>query len=140
MTRTDDETIVRAAVAAVAQLPSDAVARLGDERTLTLLASASTEAVHRKFRVKPSSELIRGYVNSLKERFPDGADLIKPIVAEAVIRHAFGEEDLLDGMDVEDIRTILFLLPYAVVSELGIDGSELDDFVERVIAAADEPE
>ena len=136
MQQTDEEAVVRAAVAAVAKLPQDAVARLGDERTLTLLASATTEAVHRKYRSVPDSEQIRSYVQGLKDRFPDGADLIKPIVAEAVIRYAFGDEDVLGGIAVDDLRAMLFVLPYAIVSELSIQGEQLDTFVAKVIAEA----
>ena len=80
---------------------------------------------------------ISEFVYVLKERFPDGADLVNPDVADALIRHAFGEEGLLDDMDVEEIRVLLFLLPYAVVSELGIEGGDLDAFVAQVITEAD---
>ncbi|HZE38969.1 MAG TPA: hypothetical protein VE172_09180 [Stackebrandtia sp.] len=59
-------------------------------------------------------------------------------MAEAVIRYAFGEEELLAGVGVEDLRTLLFLLPYAIVSEQNIEGASLDVFVANVIKTADE--
>lgn len=136
MTTTDEELVVRAAVSAVAKLPNDAVQRLGDERAFTLLAAATTQAVRRKFSSAPTSAEIQGYVQELKVRFPDGADMIKPIVAEAMIRSAFGEDDLLAGIGADDLRTLLFLLPYAIISEKNIQGEKLDAFVNEVLAMA----
>lgn len=134
----DEELVVRSALGAVAQLPQDAVKRLGESRTYSLLTAAMTVAVHRRFGELPPTEQVQGYVETLKARFPDGAHVIKPAAAEAVIRYAFGEEDALESVGIQDIRAMLFVLPYAIVTELMIDGDELDVFVTAVLVGARE--
>ena len=98
MTMSDEERIVRSAVTAAAQLPKDAIARVGNGRTLELLGATTTLAILRKYRSKPESRQISEFVEILRSRFPDAAGFIKPIVVEALIRFAFGEQDVLDGV------------------------------------------
>ena len=105
----DDEQVVRAAVTAVARLPKDAVKRIGESRMYTLLT-----------------------------RFPDGGHLIKQDVVEAVVWYAFGDESALDDVNVQEIRAMLFILPYAIVTELLIEGDELETFVGKVLEAAED--
>jgi len=138
MTKSDDEIIVRAAIAAPADLPMEVAARLGDERTFTLLTATSGLAILRKYPTKPDQSQIRDYVETLQARFSDAAHLIKPIVFETLIRFAFGEDDAIDGVDPEGLRTAVFLLPYAIISEQHISGEPLDAFVAEVLKAVDE--
>ena len=134
----DDEQVVRAAVAAVARLPKDAVKRIGESRMYTLLTAAMMVAVHRRFGEVPPTEQIQGYVETLKTRFPDGGHLIKQDVVEAVVWYAFGDESALDDVNVQEIRAMLFILPYAIVTELLIEGDELETFVGKVLEAAED--
>lgn len=138
MTKSDDEIIVRAALAAPADLPMEVAARLGDQRTFTLLTAASAFAIGRKYPTKPDQAQIREFVEGLRSRFPEAAQLIKPIVFEAMIRFAFGENDAIDGVESEGLRTAVFLLPYAIISEQNLSGESLDAFVAEVLEAADE--
>jgi hypothetical protein len=140
MTTSDDEQIVRAALAAPAQLPEEVIARLGDARVTALLAAATTLGFQRKFSTSPDRDRLREFTEVLHARFPDAAHLIKPIVIEAMARFAFGETDLIDGIDPEDLRTGLFVLPYAIISEEQIHGEPLDEFVAEVLAVVDAPE
>jgi hypothetical protein len=138
MTKTDDELIVRAAVSAPADLPMEVVARIGDRRTFALLTATSAFAILRKFRSLPNSAQIREFAETLQFRFPDAAHLIKPIVCEALIRFAFGENEAIDGVDPESLRTAVFLLPYAIVSDENITGEPLDVLIAEVLAAVDD--
>lgn len=135
MTRSNDEIIVRAAVSAPADLPMDVVTQVGDRRTFELLTAASAFAVVRKFADKPDQARIREFVESLQARFPDAAQFIKPIIFEAFIRFAFGEDSAIDGIDSEGLRHAVFLLPYAIITEENIFGEPLDAFVAEVVAA-----
>jgi hypothetical protein len=138
MTKSDEERIVRAAVAAAAQLPKDAVASVGDGRTLELLGATTTLAILRKYRTKPELRQVAEFIEILQSRFPDAAAYIKPIVIEALIRFAFGEENILDGIAADDLRIVLFMLPYAIISEENIHGEPLNEFVAEVLKAVDE--
>ena len=140
MTTSDDERIVRAAVAAPAQLPEEVIARLGDARVTALLGAATALAFQRKFTASPDRERTREFTEVLQARFPDAAHLIKPVVIEALARFAFGETDLIDGIEPEDVRTALFVLPYAIITEEQIQGEPLDQFVQEVITAVDSPD
>jgi hypothetical protein len=136
VTKTDDELIVRAAVSAPADLPMEVVARIGDQRTFTLLTAASALAIVRKYRTLPEPARVREFVEELQFRFPDAARLIKPIVFEAMVRFAFGEDDAIDGLEPESMRTAVFLLPYAIISDENIHGEPLDEFITEVVKAA----
>jgi hypothetical protein len=138
MTKTDDELIVRAAVSAPADLPMDVVTRIGDQRTFALLTAASALAIMRKFRTLPESARVREFVETLQFRFPDAAHLIKPIVFEAMVRFAFGENEAIEGLEPESLRTAVFLLPYAIISDENIHGDPLDAFIADVVKAVDE--
>ena len=137
MTSRDDERIVRAAVAAPAQLPQDAISNLGEERTLTLLSATTAIAIHRKFPEKPDPAQVREFSNYLQSRFPDAADLIKPNVIDALVRFAFGQPETIAGVLPEDLRTALLVLPYAIVSENDITGESLDELVSDALMAVD---
>lgn len=134
MASSDEERVVRAALAAVAELPSDSVERLGDEHVFTLLASATTEAIKLKFDTVPEPATVETFVESLRARFPDGAELIRLGPAEAIVKSAFGDDEPLETVSADDLRTLLFLLPYAIVSEKNLQGDRLDKFVDEVLA------
>lgn len=82
--------------------------------------------------------LISEFVAGLRFRFPDAAGHIKPIVIEALIRFAFDEGDVLDGISPDDLQSALFVLPYAIITEENIYGEPLDAFVAEVLTAVDE--
>lgn len=138
MTMSDEERIVRSAATAAAQLPKDAIANIGDGRTLELLGATATLAILRKYRAKPEPQQVSEFVEILQSRFPDAAEYIKPIVIEALIRFAFGEQDVIDGVNPDDLQTVLLMLPYAIISEQNIYGEPLDAFVAEVLKAVDE--
>ncbi|THV30208.1 hypothetical protein [Glycomyces paridis] len=140
MTTSEEERIVRSAVAAAADLPREVIASIGDARTLELLGATTTLAILKKYRDKPGPQQISEFADELKFRFPDAADHIKPIVIEALVRFAFGEQDILDGISSDDLQTVLFMLPYAIISEENIYGEPLDAFVAEVVAAVNAEE
>ncbi len=133
MTMNDDEQIVRAAVAAPAQLPEDVMDRLGDERVTVLLSAATAVALRRKFGTSPERAEVVDFTETLHARFANASSLLKPIVIEALVGFAFGDGDLADGLSPDDLRTALLVLPYAVVSETDLEGEALDGFVTEVL-------
>jgi len=133
MTMNDDEQIVRAAVAAPAQLPEDVMDRLGDERVTVLLSAATAAALRRRFRTSPERAAVVDFTEELHSRFASASSLLKPIVIEALVGFAFGDGDLADGLSPDDLRTALLVLPYAVLSEERLEGESLDRFVTEVL-------
>lgn len=137
MTQTDDERIVRATVAGIAELPGDAVKRLGGDRVFALLSAATTQAVHRKFSTAPDSAQLTEFVRELKTQFAPIADVIDPAGTEAVVAVAFGNDALVATVEPDRISAMLFMLPYAILTSTEATDAEVDAFVAEVIGHAD---
>ena len=117
--------------------PTGAVERLGDDKVFALIAAASMIAIGRKFDDSTPPARIQEYVADLKSRFAENADDIKPVVAEAVIRATLGEAQLLEGVDQNDIVSMMFLLTYAIMSHEQLDEAAETAFVDEVIAMSE---
>lgn len=137
MTRSDDETLVRAAISFGDYIPRELAERLGDHRTFALLSAATVKAVERKFPNGLNPAEMQEFVMDLKRRFSAGASQIKPLVAEAVIRASQGEDQLLEGLGIDDVRTMLCLMPYAIMTHENLQGEELTQYIDQVIKMAD---
>lgn len=120
-----------------AEEPTGLVQRLGDDRVFALIAAASMVAVTRKFSSSTPVSEMQIYVADLKQRFRDNTSEIKPAMVEAVIRSAFGEEQLLEGLNRDDIISTMFMLTYAIMSYENLQDEELDQYVNEVIQLAD---
>lgn len=135
---TNDWNLVQAVVTKDAEIPSQAIEQLGQARVLALLTAGTMVAVERKFQSDGDARLIPLFVKELKTRFADRAKDIKPMAAEAVIRAALGEPELLDELDTNDMTSMMILVTYAIVSESQPGPIQVDAFCHEVIELADE--
>src|SRR5690606_8519400 len=125
MTMNDDEQIVRAAVAAPAQLPEDVMDRLGDERVTVLLSAATAAALRRRFRTSPERAAVVDFTEELHSRFASASSLLKPIVIEALVGCARGRGGRAEGPSPVGLRTRSLVLRRAFLSEGRPEGESL---------------
>lgn len=137
MTRSDEETLVRAQISSDEDIPEEVLERLGGNRSFALLSAATIKAVERKFPNGVTPAVAQEFVAELKRRFPEGASEIKPMVVEALLRTSFGEIQLLEGIEPEDLHNMLFLLPYAIMTRENLQDEEVDEYIDQVIQQAD---
>ncbi len=137
MNLSDEKVVINSALSGIAQIPPDVVRRLGEARVYDLLSAAAAEAILLRFASLPSPEETLQFVSQLHGRFPELTPVIRPLATEGVIRTAFGETGLIDGIQPMYLRGLLFVLPYAIATQLDFSSQERAAFVERVLHAND---
>lgn len=138
MVRNNDEVaLLKATATKGSGSPSEFADRIGDARTYTLMSYALTVAAERKFPQGTEPGAVVEYVAGLKPRYPEAAAILKPTVAEAVLRAALGEPERLAGVDPDDAGVLLFFLTHAILTEAELNALELEKFVEMVFTLAD---
>lgn len=134
MTVTDDaKTLIRMSITKGADSPKDVADRLGDERVYPLMSAALAIAASRRFPEGSDLAEISTFVSDLSNRFPDAGDVLKPTIAEAVIRAARGEADRLEGLSPNDVGPLLFLLTYAIMTEQNLTPDDTESYIEDVL-------
>ncbi|MFD0558109.1 hypothetical protein FB566_3402 [Stackebrandtia endophytica] len=134
MTVADDaKTLIMMTITKDSDSPEEIADRLGDERVFPLMSAAMAVAATRRFPEGSDLAEINTFVSDLSERFPDGGDVLKPTVAEAVIRTARGEDGRLEGLSINDVVPLLFLLTYAIMSEQNLSPAETETYVQEVL-------
>ena len=137
MTTHDERALLKATAVKGSQSPSDIADRVGDARAYTLMSYALAVAVSRKFPEGTSRSAVPEFVAGLKDRYPDAQQILKPTVAEAVLWGALGEPERLEGIDPNDAGVLLFFLTHVLMTEANLNDSEVDDYVDSVLALAD---
>lgn len=135
MNLSDEKVVINSALSGIAQIPPDVVSRLGESHIYDLLSAAASEAILLRFASLPSPEETLHFVSQLHGRFPELTPVIRPLATEGVIRTAFGETGLIDGIQPPYLRGLLFVLPYAIASQLDLTADERAAFTERVLLA-----
>jgi hypothetical protein len=101
-----------------------------------VLVSALSIAVHNRFPKGTPREDISAYAASLKSRYPDAEQDVKPIVVEALIRTMLGEPNLLEGISNNDLVPLEFVVVHDIMSQQDLSGARMDEYVDQVIATA----
>ena len=136
----DERTLLVSAITYGAKAPLDAIERLGNRRTFTIMAAAMGEALERGFAEGTTVEQVRNYVAELFERFPQAKEDIDPSAIEAVIRASLGEDHLIEPLNGEQLLSAAYLLTYAIMSHENLDTDQREAFFQAVIAEADAAE
>lgn len=132
----DATQLLESVVTKDAELPEEAFDRLGVTTSFVLVGTALELAARRRFGDAAGPRVISEYASQLRRRYPDSADSIKPMVAEAVLRAALGEDDMLDGIPVQEVFSVSVLATFALVQDLELDENQLAAFISEVIGAA----
>jgi hypothetical protein len=136
MTNGDEATLVRSIISREAPTPREVLSRLGDDRTQLLFACAMSVALERKFPESPTAAGIEQFTKDLQQRFPSNAAEIKPQVVDALIRTTEGEQGLLDEHDRDDLMSMEYLITYAIISELMLTETQVEQYTTEVLAMA----
>lgn len=106
-----------------------------------LLASGFFEAVERRFivdgKTADNTEVIN-FVASIRERSDEAPDILKPDVAERMILHALDKGASIADLDADTVVQHQLILLAALVGEARLNESELNAFMNKIRADADE--
>ncbi|RKS67693.1 hypothetical protein BZB76_6899 [Actinomadura pelletieri DSM 43383] len=114
-----------------------------DEQTgyIALTTAAFFEAVDRKFAAGNSvaglPEVIE-FVAHQRSAHPVAAEQLDPGIAEQVLMHAIGKGTISDDIDGETLLGTKILLLAALNAEADLDEAEVDGFLAKARAEADE--
>ncbi|WP_199042746.1 hypothetical protein [Glycomyces salinus] len=133
----DEVALLTAMITKGSEPPQAAANRLGPDRSYALAGSALAIAASRRFPEGSTFGDIVAYSKSLPDRFPGGAELLKPTVVEAMIRTGRGEEGLLDGLDTGLVQQLLLMLPYVLMTEQELTEGEKEAFIDEAIRITD---
>ena len=78
-----------------------------------------------------------GFVADVRARSERVRDALDPQTAERVVVSAFTSDDL-DDLDAEELTRTKMMLLAAIIADQHLDDAELDEFIARARALADE--
>jgi hypothetical protein len=134
--RNDNEVaLLKATATKGSQSPSDLAEVVGSNRTYTLMSHALTVGASRKFTGVDVAGQVTEYVSDLKNRYP-AVDILKPSVAEALLRAALGEPERLEGINPNDAGALLFFLAHVLLVDQQLDDAQVESFVDQVLRLA----
>lgn len=102
----------------------------------TFTIAAFNEAVKLRFGRDGTREDAIRLVADVRSRSDWLSDSINPDTAERVLEAAFTRNDVPD-LDPDELRSIFSIFLSAMISEVGLDESQLDDFLAKARAMAD---
>lgn len=107
----------------------------------TLITAAFFEAVDRRFvtngKVADNSEVI-DFIAVKREINPAAAEQLDPSVAEQVLLHALGKGSISRDIDSDTLMGTQVLLLAALIGEADLSEEELETFLTKARAEADE--
>ncbi|RKS67699.1 hypothetical protein BZB76_6824 [Actinomadura pelletieri DSM 43383] len=107
----------------------------------TLITAAFFEAVDRHFVVNGKAADDRDiidFVATKREINPIAAEQLDPTVAEQVLAHALGKGSIPTEIDSDTLMQTQVLLLAALIGEADLSDSELETFLSKARAEADE--
>jgi hypothetical protein len=109
-----------------------------DQRPYAVLVSnAFIEAADRRFGSAATSEDVIAFVADVRAWADSVREGLDPAVAERVLLAAVGVGDVR-GLDARTVRTGQAVLLTAMITDAGLEQAELDEFMTRVRAQADD--
>lgn len=133
----DEVALLSAMITKGSENPKAIATRIGTDRTYALAGSALAIAASRRFPAGSTYAEVAAYSRGLADRFPGGAEVLKPTVVEAMIRSGRGEEGLLAGLDAGLVQQLLLMLPYAIMTEQELTAEEKEAFIAEAIELTD---
>jgi hypothetical protein len=101
------------------------------------IISAFTVATERALGEAPTPDAVRRLVSGIRGTYVKEESL-QPVQAEAVIRAAFGEEALLEGISYRDTVRIQLSVTYGIVQSLKFSEPEFETYLDEVARLAED--
>jgi hypothetical protein len=119
------------------EIDSAVIESVGVRASGVALTGAFAVAVESRFQESPSREEIAALVARIRERYidPDG---LPPMLGEALLRAAFGEEHLVKELSNEEWTRGQLLMTFGIVHDLGLEGEAYEEFLTEATKAAEE--
>lgn len=130
----DERALLKFAISQDEDSPDAAIERLGNTRALTLLITAASNAIRRRFQPGNDSA-IRSFVDHLPERFQNEA--LNVGHAETLILATLVDPDLIDPLSYDDLLAACFLVTYAIMSHENLDYEGREQYFAAVVKEAD---
>jgi hypothetical protein len=99
------------------------------------IIAAFTVATEKALAEAPTLEAIRQLINDIRGTYVK-AESLSPAEAEAVLRAAFGEEDLLEGASYRDTIRIQLSLTYGIVQSLALSEPDFVGYLDEAAELA----
>lgn len=128
---------IRLLLTAGARLDKSMVDEIGILPAQAAVTGAFVAAVERRFADTPSRADIVALVSRVREKYVD-ENRLPPMLGEALIRIAFGEESLAEGMSDEEVTSGQLMMTYGIVHDLGLRGQSFEEFLDEAVEAAQE--
>jgi hypothetical protein len=128
---------IRLTLTAGAHVDRSTVEQIGVPASKAAVTGAFLVAVERRFPEDPSRADVAALVSRVRERYVD-PERLPPMLGEALVRAAFGEEDLVSGMSDEELTRGQLLLTYGIVHDLGLKSERYEEFLTEAESAAQE--
>lgn len=93
-----------------------------------MIAGTFMAAVTRRFNKQSSREEIIDYVARVRSRSEEMAESLEPSATERMIASIYSDVDI-DDIDPRTVMNIEIFIAVAIVSDKGISGPALDDFL-----------
>ena len=107
--------------------------------TAGLIAAGCFMAVERRFQPGGDTREVAQFVADVRKRYnSEHDDDIPPMIAEAVIRAALGEDHLLAGLDPDAAVSVEMVLLHAIMSEERLSEDEQEAFVAEAVQIAEQ--
>lgn len=126
---------IRLILTAGAKVDRSTVEHIGVAASKAAVTGAFLVAAERRFPEDPSRPDVAALVSRVREHYVD-PDRLPPMLGEALVRAAFGEEALVDGMSDEELTRGQLLLTYGIVHDLGLKGERYEEFLTEAESAA----
>ncbi|GLY29857.1 hypothetical protein [Kineosporia sp. NBRC 101731] len=126
---TAEENHIRWMLAPETDEPPIPFSEFGIERTQACVAAVFTLGIEKALGENPpESDRIQDFIETARSRYAN-AEALPPVKSEAVIRLAYEDDSMIDGLSPDEIQRIQQLLGYASVQFLGLTGAAYDEFV-----------
>ena len=96
-----------------------------------LVAAAFAIAMERRFADETSHEAVKSFVAEAQQNFDQAAGSVKPLMAEALVRAALGEPELMEEIPREDAVQPQILLTYKVLVEEEATPADVDRLLDE---------
>lgn len=121
-----------------AEVDSSVIERVGGVgNSRAAVSGAFAVAVERRFEKPPSREDVAALVARVRGQYVR-AEGLPPMLGEAVVRAAYGEEHLVDELSGEEYTRGQLLMTYGIVHDLGLKDEQFDAFLDEATEVANE--
>lgn len=137
MNRADATILLKAIATEDAEIPADALERLGFESALAVVLSALVDALELRYEGEVDDDRqFTVYLAELRRQFPESKALTDSDTVTAVLRGGLGDYDQFDDLDGEDLFEVAKLVVRNILTERFLGPVDLANFCRDAIDSA----